>query len=113
MGIFQNFIDGFKPEAPGFGLEPQGPAVADKHTGQVVTDEKASVGSGNGANDYGSPEYANVQHVHMTPDGGAILTSDESGLKRNLTGRHMQSECAMATCKVSLPIRRNSARVVS
>ncbi|CEH15335.1 amino acid permease [Ceraceosorus bombacis] len=90
MGAFKNFLDSFKPETPGFGLEPQGPAVTDKHTGQVVTDEKASVGSGNGVNDYGSPEYANVQRVHMTPEGGAILTSDESGLKRNLTGRHMQ-----------------------
>jgi len=86
VNLATRFVDSFRREIPAHGYEPRGPAIGDKSPVDGVVDEKSSDTNA----DYGNPNYANVQGVHITPDGGAILTSDESGLKRNLSGRHMQ-----------------------
>lgn len=89
VNLGTRFVDSFRREIPAHGYEPKGPAIGQKSPSEgAVIDEKSSDSNA----DYGNPNYANVQAVHITPDGGAILTSDESGLKRNLSGRHMQSE---------------------
>ncbi|PWN20421.1 putative GAP1-amino acid transport protein [Microstroma glucosiphilum] len=73
MAIMKNFIDSFKAKK----LEGGSP-------GADV--EKASLDN---VRDLGNDQYSNVQGV-VVDDQGRRLTTAETGLKRNLSGRHMQ-----------------------
>lgn len=80
MGAMQNFVDGFKPIATPH-KNPADITVHDYHDGHSNGKEDVEKGL----------EDAEMVVPHGQDEKGAIaLTTDESGLKRHLTGRHMQ-----------------------
>ncbi|WFD03796.1 hypothetical protein MOBT1_002490 [Malassezia obtusa] len=78
MGIFQNWVDGFKPaETADFGKDPSYGGEFDEHF-----DKKPEI--------LGDEEYANAARTVDTPDGGVAYVPEKTPLKRRLDGRHIQ-----------------------
>lgn len=77
MGFLKNFVDGFKPEEKSD--HASAPQYSSSEPKAVNGSEKESV------KEVDSPDYLATEQVGHTTTPGA-----DTGLKRNLTGRHMQ-----------------------
>ena len=90
MSFLSNFADSFKPQKPGQGFEP---AVFQDRKDEAKyashgSSEKTSVQDVD-PESLGQEEYSNATGI-VTTERGIKLTTAETGLKRNLSTRHMQ-----------------------
>lgn len=80
MSIFKRWLDDFKPADRGFGKEVN-------YIGEFTSEDHKHIDTKEAL---GKDEYTNTTVAVKTEDGGVALIPEESGLKRNLEGRHLQ-----------------------
>ena len=83
MGVIKRWVDSFKPADIGFGSEV--PYATDaEHAVAIPETEKAK------SEHFGTGNYANTEVTVRTEDGGVAFIPEKTGLKRDLSMRHIQ-----------------------
>ena len=80
MGAFKRWLDDFKPADRGIGKEVN-------YVGEFSSEDHKHLDTKEAL---GKDEYTNTTVAVKTEDGGVALIPEETGLKRNLSGRHIQ-----------------------
>jgi len=80
MGAFRRWLDDFKPADRGIGKEVN-------YVGEFSSEDHKHLDTKEAL---GKDEYTNTTVAVKTEDGGVALIPEETGLKRNLSGRHIQ-----------------------
>ena len=80
MGAFKRWLDDFKPADRGIGKEVN-------NVGEFSSEDHKHLDTKEAL---GKDEYTNTTVAVKTEDGGVALIPEETGLKRNLSGRHIQ-----------------------
>ena len=80
MGAFKRWLDDFKPADRGIGKEVN-------YIGEFSSEDHKHLDTKEAL---GKDEYTNTTVAVKTEDGGVALIPEETGLKRNLSGRHIQ-----------------------